>query len=237
MTTPLHKACSDISPTKRDECHFTRFFFKLYSSSCTTVPIQISHTQIKTHTIWGLLASISLSLNSSSFVKPLHYSQHYILPWLVGPFTLLFLCIFNHLSFSADTSHCSFLSSPFLQLDVKSKKSLHILQTMIPISFSDGVNIQSLCLISRSWFQACDFRNAAVWGAWNEVWFFQCLFLWQLHMQKNCKLLSKGIYFDSKASYSGLQLHFHLVLCLVPDSRSLQYKTSPHPLTHSFRPS
>ena len=50
-----------------------------------------------------------------------------------------------------------------------------------------------------------------------------------------CKKLPtsiKGIYFDSKAMYSGIQQHFHLLLCSVPDFRWLQYKP-PTPLTHT----
>jgi len=50
-------------------------------------------------------------------------------------------------------------------------------------------------------------------------------------MQKKCQLLLEDIYFDSKATYSGLQIHFQILLCSAPNFRSLQYKQAPH--THT----
>jgi hypothetical protein len=148
------------------------------------------HSQIETHTIWGLFASIPVSLNrccnltdstSSVFghtppvLPTLHFARICLTVHLIFSYhSILFFCWHQSLLLS-------FESIPTVTLKVKNP---WIFYHQWYESFSDGVNIQSPCLISKPWLQTYEYlRNAVVWSAGNEVWFFQCLFLW-LHMQK-----------------------------------------------------
>jgi len=202
------------------------------------VPIQLfpyidfTHTNQNPHNLRSVGLNLLITEHVQSFVTLLQFSQHYILPRPVSPFTWFFSATsLNSLSLLTPVT-APFFPAHSYSLKIKGKIPWIFYDQWYDSPFSDGINIQSPCLISKYWFLICDLRNAAVWGAGNEVRFYLVFVPPTTTHAKNCQLLSKGIYyFDNKATYSGLR--YTSISCCVQSRTSVRFSTNNSPLPHT----